>query len=72
MEVNDRFYWVDKRSVLEHNRPVETVQPNGQLAVNCTGFGCTIKCYFVIKPEFCRVFFCKVLPMAIDMWTISV
>ena len=49
------------------DHPVETTQPNGQLAVNCTGFRCTIKCYFLITPEFYRVFFWKVLHIAVNI-----
>ena len=46
---------------------IETVQPNGQLAVDCTGFGCTIKCYFLITPKFYRGFLWKILDMAINI-----
>ena len=54
-------------SWIHHTHPIETVQPNGYLAVNCTGFGCTIKCYFLITPEFYRIFLWKVLHMAINI-----
>ena len=46
---------------------METVPPNGHSAVNCIGFGCTIKCYFLTTPEFYRIFLCKVLHMAINI-----
>ena len=46
---------------------METVPLNGHFAVNCTGFGCTIKCYFLIPPEFYRIFLWKVLLMAINI-----
>ena len=47
--------------------PTDSVRPNGQFAVNCTGFGCTIKGYFVIIPEFYGVFFWEVLHTAINI-----
>ena len=37
--------------IIIHNKhPIKTVQPNGQLEVNCTDFGCTVKCGFEITP----------------------
>ena len=47
--------------------PIETVQPNSYLTVNCTSFGCTIKYYFLITPEFHRIFLWKVLHAAINI-----
>ena len=47
--------------------PYGNCTPNGHLAVNCTGFGCTIKCYLLITPEFHRIFLWKVLHMAINI-----
>ena len=47
----------DKSLDLKH--PTDSVRPNGELAVNCTGFGCTAKGYFVIISSFHRVSFGK-------------
>ena len=32
--------------VTDFTHPIETVRPNGELAVKYTGFGCTVKYYF--------------------------
>ena len=53
--------------MLLHSHPIETAPPNTHSAVNCTGFGCTIKRYFLITPEFYRIFLWKVLHTAIDI-----
>ena len=46
---------------------IDSVRPNDWLEVNCTGFGCTIKGYFVIIPEFYRVFLWEVLHAAVNI-----
>ena len=43
-----------------HNHLIDTVLPNRQLAVNCIGFGCTIKSYFVLTHKFYSGFLWKV------------
>lgn len=44
-----------------HNHPIDTVQQNGKLAVNCIGFARTVKSNFVMNCEFYSVFLWKVV-----------
>ena len=57
----------DKKSSLVLCHPIDSVRPNGQLAVNFTGFGCTTKGHFVIIPEFYRFSLWEVLHMLINI-----
>ena len=54
---------VSQRDNNHYFHPVKIVRPNGQLAVNCTAFGC----YFLLTPEFFRVFLWKVLDTVINI-----
>ena len=53
VEISLKCYYKPKKL---HNHPIETVRSNGQLAVNCSGFGCALKCYFLRTPKFLQGF----------------
>ena len=64
-----RYDWIHPfycRNTHSQHHPIETIRPNGQLVVNCAGFGFIIKCYFFFT-EFYRVFLWKVLHKTINI-----
>ena len=61
------YYLVSSPKSHSKQHPTDCVRPNGQLAVNCKGFGCTIKGYFVIIHDFYRVFLWEALQKAINI-----